>query len=280
MKTHFLPTSIWPDYELLDSGNGKRLERFGKAVLIRPDPNAIWTPALPQSDWTKADATYEHDAWSGQVNYEPWQVRWDGAVASLRLTPYRHVGLFPEHAVQWQMITAAISARSQAGKETNVLSLFGYTGMASIVAARAGASVCHCDASPGTVRWASENARQSGVEQGIRWIVDDARQFAERELRRGKKYDLILLDPPEFGRGPKGEIWRLGKDIESLLTICNQLLTDDGVVQLTWYATDLYPMSIERIFTSVRGRAGDLSVMGILESSTQKALQTSFLLVG
>jgi 23S rRNA (cytosine1962-C5)-methyltransferase len=244
-----LETTNWKDYALLDSGDGLKLERFGKYVFVRPESQAMWKRAL-DSEWKHADAIFVPTGeesgghWDFKKKVEErWEMRYDltphppllkgeGALKFWAMTtPGRHLGVFPEVAAHWDRLYNLISASNQA---VNVLNLFGYTGLATLAAAAAGAKVTHVDASKKSVNWARENQALSGLEdKPIRWIVDDALKFVQREARRGVKYDGILLDPPKFGRGPKGEVWEVYKSLPDLLEACRECLSDRPLLVVT-----------------------------------------------
>jgi 23S rRNA (cytosine1962-C5)-methyltransferase len=212
------------DYELLDSGNGMKFERFGRYRLVRPCAQAVWAPMLDSTLWSKRDGEFsreEEGGWKGQLPSE-WVVSVEGLRFKLTKTDFGHLGLFPEHRLVWRWL------REQVRPNMRVLNLFAYSGGATLAAAAAGAEVCHVDASRGMVAWARENAALNGLEKApIRWIVDDAMKFLQREVRRGRGYDLIILDPPSFGRGAKGEIFKIEETINLLLKTCVELLTDE-----------------------------------------------------
>lgn len=237
-----IASSDWKDYELLDSGNGAKLERYGAYVFARPEAEAVWKPALPEKDWQNAHATFivTGEENGGHWKYrsplpERWQMNYKGLRFWVQTTASRHMGVFPEQASQWDWITQQIEA---AHRPLTVLNLFGYTGLATLAAAAAGAKVTHVDASKKVVTWARENQTLSGLsDRPIRWIVDDALKFVQRDARRGVHYDGIILDPPKFGRGPKGEVWEFYKLIPSLLADCRAVLADKpAFVCLTAYA--------------------------------------------
>ncbi len=224
------------EYALLDSGGDYKLERFGGVVLARPDPQAIWRRSAPESLWRSADATFaremdDSDAtgrgarWSARRELPgQWPVRWRDLTLLARLTPFKHTGVFPEQATHWDWLATRVQA---AGRPVRFLNLFGYTGAASLAAARAGAEVTHVDASPKVVEWARENQAASGLgDAPIRWIVDDALKFTRREARRGARYELIMLDPPAFGRGVRGEVWKFETSLPSLLVACRDVLAE------------------------------------------------------
>lgn len=212
------------DYELVDSGDGRRLERYGKYLLDRPDPQIIWKKALPDSEWNKSNAKFT-DKWINKDVPEKWEMEHDGIKFWCRLTPFKHTGVFPEQSSQWEYINKLINQFDN--NHSNVLNLFAYTGVASLFAARAGAKVTHVDASKPAITWANENRELNGMENlPIRWIVDDALKFTEREAKRGSKYDVILMDPPVYGHAPNGEPWDFNKDFPRLLENCKRILSD------------------------------------------------------
>ncbi len=221
-----LSTNGWSDYELLDSGNGQRLERFGKYVISKPDPQVIWKPSLADSKWQMADGTFENDTWQKKTNMpDKWEVNYQSLKFYAKLTPFKHTGVFPEQVLNWQFIDDKIS---KAQKQINVLNLFGYTGVASLVSAKAGAKVTHIDGSKPSITWARENQALSGLEdKPIRWILDDALEFTAREARRGNVYDAIIMDPPVYGHGPNGETWDFNKSFPQLLENCKKILGSD-----------------------------------------------------
>lgn len=232
----------WEDYALLDSGDGRKLERFGRYTLIRPESLATWPPALPKRRWDAAQAAYELDGtgeqgrWRFRQPIEPsWTMRYKGLVFRVDISASRHIGVFPEHAVQWDWIGEQIA---RAGRPLRALALFGYTGLATLAAALAGAEVTHVDASRRAVGVGRENQALSGLEdRPIRWIVDDAQKFVRREARRGVRYDAIVMDPPQFGRGPRGEVWEFARSFPLLCEACRAVLSErPQFVLLTAYA--------------------------------------------
>ncbi len=261
-EIHLLPSLRWKEYELLDSGNGLKLERFGPYTFIRPEVQALWSPALPPVKWETADAVFQptgeesggHWVFKKKVA-EQWEMEYplggrrekeEGKRLrfAVMTTPGRHLGLFPECAANWDWMVERVRREKEEGRRTEeiqILNLFGYTGLATLAAAAAGARVTHVDASKKSVAWARQNAALSGLaEKPIRWIVDDALKFVQREARRGVKYDGILLDPPKFGRGPKGEVWEVYKSLPELLAACRQVLSERPLfVILTIYAVKL-----------------------------------------
>ena len=242
----------WKDYELLDATGGERLERWGDAVLIRPDPQVVWKNRPLSPLWKRADAVYHRSA-KGGGSWEvkrPLPQKWQIGYGALKLvvspTGFKHTGVFPEQAVNWDWYTDAIRT---AGRPVKVLNLFGYTGGATLACAAAGASVCHVDASKGIVAWARENAAASGLAQKpIRWIVDDCAKFVAREQRRGSRYDALIMDPPSYGRGPSGEVWKLEDSIYDLIALCAGVLSDTPLfVAVNSYTTGLSPAVMEYI---------------------------------
>ncbi|KAA0968550.1 class I SAM-dependent rRNA methyltransferase [Aureimonas fodinaquatilis] len=224
------------DYALLDSGDGEKLERYGPITIRRPENQAIWRPRLSASEWDAADAVFTGDTdeegtgrWrfpNGDLG-ETWPMAQDGLPYLGRFTSYRHVGVFPEQAAHWRFVEEAVK---RAGRPVRVLNLFGYTGLASLLAARAGAEVTHVDASKKAIQWARQNQELAGLEdKPIRWICEDAVRYAEREMRRDSRYDIILLDPPKFGRGPKGEVWQIFEDLPYLLSLMRGLLSENPI---------------------------------------------------
>ena len=235
----------WKDYEVLDTSRGEKLERWGKYILVRPDPQVLWDTPRKFSGWKKPNAHYHRSArGGGQWEFfslpEQWSVRYRELTFHLKPFSFKHTGLFPEQAVNWDWFSQKIR---EAGRPVKVLNLFAYTGGATLAAAAAGAAVTHVDASKGMVSWARENAKSSGLENApIRWIVDDCMKFVEREIRRGNHYDAVIMDPPSYGRGPKGEIWKIEDAIHPLVASCAQLLSEQPLFFLiNSYTTGLAP---------------------------------------
>ena len=217
------------DYELLDSGDGRKLERFGKYVLARPCSQALWRPIQSPAEWAKADASFDREdgnRWHGRTNLPAeWTIETAGIKFKLGGTDFGHLGIFPEQRSQWRWIKDRVSTAHSSGLK--VLNLFAYSGGSTLAAALGGAEVCHLDASKGMVEWARENARLNGLaEHPIRWIVDDAHKFMKREIRRGHRYDAIILDPPTFGRGAGGEMYKIERDLKETLSLVKELLSD------------------------------------------------------
>jgi 23S rRNA (cytosine1962-C5)-methyltransferase len=244
--------SDWIDYELIDTGGGERLERWGSIVLRRPDPQIIWPIDTEDEQWTNVAGHY-HRSSSGGGHWEwkrklpeRWTIRYDGLSFYVRPTNFKHMGLFPEQAVNWRWIMEAIR---KAARPVKVLNLFAYTGGATVAAASAGASVCHVDAAKGMVQWAKENVQLSGLEHcPVRFITDDVFKFVQREIRRGVKYDAIIMDPPSYGRGPGGEMWKLEKDLYRFLETCMNVLSDNPLFFLiNSYTAGLSPTVLSNL---------------------------------
>ncbi len=281
MELRLLTPPTWTDYELLDSGNGAKLERFGSYLLARPETQAIWTPHLSAREWERADAVFRRsrgDEGPGEWHQRrPLPERWSldayGIRCWARLTPFRHTGIFPEHSAHWDWLARQVQRRSQ----PRALVLFGYTGLSSLHLARCGAHVTHVDASKPAVRWAQDNQALAGLaDRPIRWLVDDVGKFVAREIRRGHQYDLILLDPPVFGRGPNGEIWRLHEQLPTLLAQCVSLLSRQPLgVLVCAYATTISALTIGNVLAEVMApfagyvTAGELALQ---EQTTRRLL--------
>jgi 23S rRNA (cytosine1962-C5)-methyltransferase len=274
------------DYALIDSGGGRKLEQYGPYRIERPEGQAIWQPALPPAEWAKADAVFTGDTEEeglGRWHFprtplgETWPMRHDGIDYLGRFTSFRHVGVFPEQASHWSHMEGLIRA---AGRPVRVLNLFGYTGLASLVAARAGAEVTHVDASKKAIGWARENQELARLaDKPIRWICDDAMKFVEREERRGSRYDIVLFDPPAYGRGPKGEVWQLFDDLPAMADICRSILTPKPLaVVLTAYSIRASFFAIHALmrdtFAGMEGRV-ESGELVIREQSAGRALSTS-----
>lgn len=266
----------WNDYEVIDCSKGEKLERWGDYFLIRPDPQVIWDTPRKHRGWKKPDGHYHRSAkGGGQWEFfglpQQWSVNYRNLTFQLKPFSFKHTGLFPEQAANWDWFGDLIA---QAGRPVKVLNLFAYTGGATLAAARAGAGVTHVDASKGMVNWAKENARSSGLEKApIRWIVDDCVKFVEREIRRGSRYDAIIMDPPSYGRGPKGEVWKIEDAIHPLVKLCAGLLSDRPLFFLiNSYTTGLAPsvlsymLSVEII--PARGGAVTAGELGLPVTST------------
>ncbi len=245
----------WKDYELLDCTDGERLERWGDIILIRPDPQVIWKTGRRHPMWRKANARYNRSQ-TGGGKWEilgklpdRWEICYGDLTFNIKTMGFKHTGLFPEQATNWDLVRSMIES---ADRPLKVLNLFAYTGGATIAALKSGAQVTHVDASKGMVQWAKENAASSGVLDGkVRWLVDDCIKFVQREIRRGNKYDIIIMDPPSYGRGPGGEVWKLEDEVYNFVSLCEQLLSDDAVAMLiNSYTTGLSPSVMEYILGS------------------------------
>jgi len=284
-----LESPRWQDYALVDSGDGRKLERFGPYLTVRPEAQAAWSQSLPASDWDNAHAVFKP---TGEESGGHWDVRrkmadqWEltyplkmGAAAGspvsllrfvVMTTPGRHLGVFPEAGAAWDFIAQVIRARRT---ESRVLNLFGYTGIASLAAASAGAAVTQVDASKKAIAWAKRNQVLSGLaDKPIRWIVDDALKFVLRELRRGSHYDGIILEPPKFGRGPKGEVWEVYRSLPRLMEACRQLLTSQHLfVLLTLYAVPASAIHLQQMLSEMTSGHGGIIDGGELVTREQSA---------
>ena len=240
----------WKDYELIDCSDGERLERWGDIVLIRPDPQIIWKTPKKDPLWKQAHARYHRSssgggAWQFYKNMpKQWKIKYKDLTFGIKPMGFKHTGVFPEQAVNWDFAADKIK---NAGRPVKVLNMFAYTGAATLACLNAGASVCHVDASKGMVQWAKENAELSSLsDKPVRWLVDDCVKFVQREQRRGNKYDGIIMDPPSYGRGPGGEVWKLEEQLFSLVELCSGILSDNPVFFiLNSYTTGLSPSVME-----------------------------------
>jgi 23S rRNA (cytosine1962-C5)-methyltransferase len=270
------------DYELLDSGLGEKLERYGQVVLSRPDPQAIWSKTLPESDWKKANAIFVRVGTSGKWKTlmkkgDSWQVKINDLKFQLQLLPSKHLGVFPEQSVQWSWLESKIDERNKKQEKITVLNLFGYTGGASLACAKAGAEVCHIDSSKFAVDLASVNMKLSGLTQKkIRFIVDDVRKFVEREIKRGNKYDVIILDPPVYGKGAKDEVWKIENDLVPLLTRIEKIISKNPLaIILNGYASGYSHITYGQLLQTITKNLGGKMVSGelaIKESSSGRLL--------
>ena len=247
----------WKDYELIDCSEGERLERWGKYILIRPDPQVIWSTPKTNGLWYNADARYIRSS-SGGGSWDVykklpdvWQIGYSELKFNIKPMGFKHTGIFPEQAVNWDMTARVIADAHR--NDIKMLNLFAYTGGATVSAMNAGATVTHVDASKGMVQWAKENAESSGVsDRPVRWLVDDCKKFVEREIRRGNRYDIIIMDPPSYGRGPGGEVWKLENEVYLLCGLCAKLLSDDALLFLiNSYTTGLSPSVMSYILGSL-----------------------------
>ena len=297
MEPKTLITKPSADYELIDSGNGEKLERYGKYILRRPDPQALWDKTLPEKDWKVADATFdaERKVWiKKNINNKEakppkgerevrlqipneWQISFDNLKFNIKPTAFKHTGVFPEQSSNWSWTMEKIK---QANRPVKILNLFGYTGGATLAALFAGAEIVHVDGSKSAITWAKENAELSGlINKPVRWIIDDAKKFVMREIKRGVKYDGIIMDPPSFGRGAKGEIWKIENDLLPLLKECAKILSDNPIFFLingyaSGYSSQAYYNALKQIMGKYNGnfefgelaieaRAGNLLPCGI-----------------
>lgn len=260
-----IKADLWNDYALLDTSDGMRLEKWGKYTLVRPDPQVIWGGVQRHPMWKKADALYHRSSSGGgswEVRHLPetWNISYESLGLTFKIKPmgFKHTGLFPEQAANWEWFSSLIKAQRAQGKEVKVLNLFAYTGGATVAAAKAGASVVHVDAAKGMVAQAKENAALSGLTDApIRYIVDDCKKFVEREIRRGNRYDAVIMDPPSYGRGPTGEVWKLEESIDAFVALAAEVLTDDPLFFLiNSYTTGLSPSAMAYLLHLHLGRFG------------------------
>lgn len=253
------------DYELIDSGLGEKLEKFGNYILARPDKESLWVKKMDEKIWSSADFYYmrtgKSGVWKNKNNLpRSWKIKYFDLIFNLKPTSFKHIGLFPEQIVNWSWMENIIKKEKEKRESVQVLNLFAYTGGATLVCARAGASVCHVDASKQSVVWAKENAKSSGLEDlPIRWIIDDAILFLKREIKRGRKYDAIIMDPPSFGHGPKDELWKIEKNFLDLIDLCSKVLSKDPLFFLingytAGYSHIVYQNNLKNIFSSHKGK--------------------------
>ncbi len=248
----------WKDYEVIDTSGGEKLERWGDYILVRPDPQVIWDTPRTDRRWKQKNGHYHRSSkgggeWEFFQLPEEWSIRYRELTFRLKPFSFKHTGLFPEQAANWDWFSSIIRDRKKAGQPVKVLNLFAYTGGATLSAAKAGAAVTHVDASKGMVSWAKENAAASGLgDAPIRWLVDDCVKFVEREIRRGNTYDAIIMDPPSYGRGPKGEIWKIEESIFPFLRLTAQILSKDACFFLiNSYTTGLQPAVLSYMLQTV-----------------------------
>ena len=272
------------DYELIDSGNGKKLERYGVYTLARPDPQALWLPKLPEGTWNKADAIFIRKGkttdWKKKKDLpENWKINFGGLQMEIQTTTFKHTGLFPEQLSNWIWMEdklKVVSKKSQVRK-LKILNLFGYTGGATLVCARAGAEVVHLDGSKLSIAWARRNQEQSGLsDKPIRWILDDALAFLKREVKRGNYYDGIIMDPPAFGHGPKGEVWKIEENFTELMELSRKVLSEDPIFFLiNGYASGFSPIAYENnlkdIMSKYKGTI-EIGELAIEENKTRRLL--------
>ena len=266
----------WRDFELIDCSRGEKLERWGDYTLVRPDPQAIWDTPRRDGRWRTSDGKYTRSesgggAWDKRRLPASWQIGYGELTFNIKPMNFKHTGIFPEQAANWDYIMRKIRS---AGREISVLNLFAYTGAATVAALAAGASVCHVDAAKGMVAWAKENAAASGVaDRPVRWIVDDCAKFVEREIRRGRRYDAIIMDPPSYGRGPGGEVWKLEESLWGFVQLVSGVLSDDPLfVIINSYTTGLSPSVLtyisESIFTRRFGGHSESRELGLPVTAT------------
>ena len=270
----------WQDYTVIDTSSGEKLERWGKYTLVRPDPQVIWKTEKRDNLWKSADASYKRShsgggAWCENKLPESWVISYGELKFRIKPMGFKHTGLFPEQAANWDWFSKLIK---EANRPIKVLNLFAYTGGATVAAAKAGASVCHVDASKGMVQSAKENAKLSGLENApIRYIVDDCKKFIEREIRRGNKYDGIIMDPPSYGRGPTGEVWKIEESIDDFVTLTSQVLSDTPLFfLLNSYTTGLSASTMKyitdtRLFSKYKGKS-EADELGLPVKNTGLAL--------
>lgn len=286
-----LTSSDWKDYELLDSGNGQKLERYGPYCVNRPEAEAVWQPALDENTWKSAHACYQisKEGTGGHWDFfcdmpSEWIIEYKRLKLRVKTSGSRHLGVFPEQAGYWDWISSQIQSENQhnipKNHRLNVLNLFGYTGLASLAAAQAGAYVTHLDASRKVINWARENQQLSGlIEKPIRYIIDDALKFVQREGRRNFQYDGLILDPPKFGRGPKGEMWEFYKLLPKLLHTCREILCPSPIfIALTAYAVKASPITLYHALSEMmQGIPGQLEAgeIGLIEKSAGRTLATA-----
>ena len=293
----------WPtdQYQLLDSGAEYKLERFGDYILARPDPQAVWQPRLSHAEWDQADATFSRERESNAIptpannSATPppsahwttrhslpasWHMHWQGLTLSTRLSPFKHTGIFPEQSAHWVWMRQCIQQAPD--RELRLLNLFGYTGVASLVAAQEGMQVTHVDASPKTIEWARDNQELSGLTAApIRWITDDSLKFVQREARRGSRYDMIVMDPPAFGRGPKGEVWKFETSLPQLLAACRDILSDRPIgLLLNSYSVRASSLMLGNLLADMlvnQRRPGTITVgeLALPEAHSQRLLSTA-----
>lgn len=271
------------DYELIDSGEGEKLERYGTRILSRPDPQAIWPKADPII-WKNASAVFANPSSGGEKGKwkeitelpESWPINFGGFTFNIRLSAFKHTGIFPEHKSSWEWMDGVISGE-KTSRKVSALNLFGYTGGATLAAARAGAEVVHLDGSKVAINWAKENAKASGLSDSpIRWMIDDAVSFVKREVRRGNKYDGLVMDPPAYGHGPNGETWQIEDDLLKMLFLCREVMADEPLfILLNGYAAGYsaigYANMLKEVFPFMKGKA-EYGEIGIRETARELVL--------
>lgn len=286
MQAQVLPFAPFDDYELLDSGDGEKLERFGSVVLRRPDPQALWRRSRDARAWSRAELVFVRESdrggrWetashaSAAARAGAWSVRFDGGTFEIKPTPFKHVGIFPEQSSNWRL---AAEVRARFGHaRPRALNLFGYTGVASVLAAQAGYDVTHVDASKLSIAWTRRNAALSGLrDDALRVLVDDATAFARREVRRGSRYSLVLLDPPHYGRGPKGETWQFEDDVAGLVESVRELCDERALVILSTYAIGCSPLSLANLLADLGAGSIEAGELALPCSNGGRALPAGF----
>jgi 23S rRNA (cytosine1962-C5)-methyltransferase len=276
-----LSTKGFSDYELIDTGNGQRLERFGKYILVRPDPQIIWKPQKDDGVWQKADAVYVQQgskgSWENKGKIpEKWLLKYKDLSFYCKLTPFKHTGVFPEQSLHWDFIQDKLNSFNG---QANILNLFGYTGIASLAAAASGAKVTHVDASKPSISWARENQESSGLsEKPIRWILDDALKFVGREVKRGVKYDGIIMDPPIYGHGPEGETWDFNESFPKLMQLCRNVLSENPLfVIVNAYAissSSIMLLNVLKDYLSDLGGSFEYGELALQEKDSERSLST------
>jgi len=286
------PHPGFSSYQLVDSGNGEKLERFGEILLRRPDPQALWRPALGADAWREADGRFIRESdrggrWEGRVP-KVWEIAiqldekifsGDAVNILIQPTPFKHVGIFPEQSANWEFVEAQRRALAAGGvAEPKLLNLFGYTGVASLLAAAQGWEVTHCDASKVSMDWAAENAKLSGLEGKIRWMLEDVTRYVAREQRRGNEYHGILLDPPHYGRGPKGEKWQFETGIAPMLQNCGELLAGmpGAFLVLSTYAIGYSPLAFENMLQEIPNMKVQTGELALPEEKSRRLLPCGF----
>ena len=284
MQPIILTTKPGTDYELIDSGNEEKLERYGKYVLRRPDPQALWNKTLSEKEWKEADAFFFRDSerkgWRKDKEMQnEWQISFDDLKFNIKPTAFKHIGIFPEQEPNWKFIKSKVESEKSKGRKESIkiLNLFGYTGGATLAGLSAGAEVTHVDGSKSAINWAKENAELSGFDKKpVRWIIDDARKFVMREIKREIKYDAIIMDPPSFGRGGKSEIWKIEDDFLKLLDDCSKILSDNPLFFIingyaSGYSSIAYMNALEPIIKKFGGEI-EIGELTIEESKSGRLL--------
>lgn len=284
MEPIILKTKPSADYELIDSGNEEKLERYGKYILRRPDPQALWNKKLSDIEWKNSDAVFYQDGdrkgWRKNKEIQnEWQISFDDLKFNIKPTAFKHTGIFPEQEMNWKFIKLKVESEKLKGRKDSIkiLNLFGYTGGATLAGLSAGAEVTHVDGSKSSVAWAKENAELSGLDKKpVRWLIDDARKFVLREIRRGGKYDGIVMDPPSFGRGGKGEIWKIEDDFLKLIEDCGKVLSDKPIFFIingyaAGYSSQAYYNALKPIMEKFGGKF-EIGELTIEESKNQRLL--------